>query len=207
MLSIINASGWPMWPLILASMASMALIVERFISLAPSRVAPKKLLDEALLASKSGVPGADVVKHLENSSVFGSVLASGLRALHTNPTLSEADLRSAFEGAGRRAAHQLERFLPALATLASVAPLMGLFGTVVGMIEIFGAQTATGSANPATMAHGIAVALYTTAFGLVIAIPTLLFWRYFRSRVDGYLLQMETGTEDFARHLARFCKS
>ena len=204
--SIIQTAGWPIWPLILASMVSMALVVERFISLKTSRVAPKNLLQEALTASATGTPAPEVVNHLEQSSVFGAVLASGLRALNSTPDLSETDLRSAVEGAGRQAAHTLERYLIALATIASAAPLMGLLGTVVGMIEIFGSQNAAGGSNPMALAHGISVALYNTAFGLVIAIPTLIFWRYFRARVDAYLLHMEIGTEQFVRHLSRFCK-
>lgn len=207
MLSIIRDGGWPMWPLILTSIASVALIIERFISLKASRVLPPKVLEEAMLASKNAVPSPQVVQQLEQSSVFGAVLAAGLRAVNSNPALTEDDLRSALESAGRSAAHELERYLNTLATIASIAPLMGLFGTVVGMIGIFASQNAGGSgANPMMLAQGISVALYTTAVGLMIAIPTLLFWRFFRSRVDAYLLKMEVGTERFMRHLTRFCK-
>jgi biopolymer transport protein ExbB len=109
-------------------------------------------------------------------------------------------LRSTLEGAGRQAAHKLERYLAALATIASAAPLLGLLGTVIGMIEIFGTQTSSGG-NPAQLAQGISIALYNTAFGLMVAIPALIFWRYFRARVDGYLLTMELATERFMRHL------
>lgn len=200
-LTIIRDAGWPVWPLILASMAALALIIERFISLQAARVMPRKLLDEAMQASQSGVPSAEVVNQLEQSSVFGSVLAAGLRALKSNPSISADDLRAALEGAGRAAAHQLDRYLSALATIASVAPLMGLLGTIVGMIEMFSAQSAGTPSSPANIAHGISVALYTTAIGLMIAIPTLLFWRYFRGRVDAYLLKMEVDTERFLRHL------
>ena len=134
-------------------------------------------------------------------------MASGLRALNTNPRLSEDDLRSTLEGAGRQAAHKLERYLAALATIASAAPLLGLLGTVIGMIEIFGSQAGAGGlgtaavGNPAQMAQGISIALYNTAFGLVVAIPSLIFWRYFRARVDGFLLTMELAAERFVRHL------
>jgi len=112
-------------------------------------------------------------------------------------------LRAMMESSGRLVAHRLERYLSALATIASAAPLMGLFGTVVGMIEIFGSQapgSATGG-NPAQLAHGISVALYNTAFGLIVAIPALIFWRYFRGRVDEYLLTLELAAEHLARHL------
>ena len=135
---------------------------------------------------------------------WGEVLASGLRALNSNPRCSEQDLRAVMEGSGRLVAHRLERYLSALATIASAAPLMGLFGTVVGMIEIFGAQTPTGGAtggNPAQLAHGISIALYNTAFGLIVAIPSLIFWRYFRARVDGFLLTLELASERLIRQL------
>ena len=204
--SIIQAAGWPIWPLIIASIISMALVVERFISLKAARVAPKSLLDEALAASATRVPAPDVVSQLEQSSVFGGVLAAGLRALNSNPTLPQAELHNPLEGAGKQAAHTLERYLLALATIASAAPLMGLLGTVIGMIEIFGSQNAAGGSNPMALANGISIALYNTAFGLIVALPSLIFWRYFRARVDSYLLQMEIDTDRFERHLSRFCK-
>ncbi len=112
------------------------------------------------------------------------------------------------EGTGRAVAQRLEKYLNALATIASAAPLLGLLGTVIGMIEIFGSQgsSATGQGNPAQLAHGISIALYNTAFGLIVAIPTLIFWRYFRSRVDAYLLTLELASEQFVRHLLRLRK-
>lgn len=210
MLSIIQAAGWPIWPLIACSIIAMALIIERFISLKTSRVAPPKLLDEALTVSRNAVPGPDVVTQLEQNSALGEVLASGFRTLNTNPRCSESDLRASIEGSGRAVAHRLERYLSALATIASAAPLLGLLGTVIGMIEIFGSQapgagggagSAVGTGNPAQLAHGISIALYNTAFGLIVAIPALIFWRYFRARVDGYLLGMELASERFVRHL------
>ena len=206
LLSIIQAAGWPIWPLIACSVLALALILERFVSLKTARVAPPRLLDEALAVSRSGVPSAEVVRQLEQNSALGEVLASGFRALIANPRCTEADLRASMEGAGRTAAHRLERYLSALATIASAAPLLGLLGTVIGMIEIFGAQAPTGGAtmggaNPVQLAHGISVALYNTAFGLIVAIPSLIFWRYFRAQVDSYLLTMELASDRFARHL------
>ena len=203
MLSIIQAAGWPIWPLIACSILALALIIERFVSLKTAKVAPHKLLDEAIGVSRQGVPAPEVVNQLEANSVLGEVLASGMRALNSNPRCSEEELRSVMEGAGRKVAHKLELYLPAIATIASAAPLMGLFGTVVGMIEIFGSQGTgvSGGSNPAQLAHGISVALYNTAFGLIIAIPALIFWRYFRARVDGYLLTLELSAERMARHL------
>ena len=204
MFSIIQAAGWPIWPLVACSILALALVIERFISLKAARIAPPKLLEEVLILSRTSVPTADVVRQLENNSALGEVLASGFRTLHFSPRCSEADLRSAMEGSGRMVAHRLERYLSALATIASAAPLMGLFGTVVGMIEIFGSQSPTGGAtggNPAQLAHGISVALYNTAFGLIIAIPSLIFWRYFRARVDEYLMTLELASERLVRHL------
>lgn len=208
MLTIIQAAGWPIWPLIACSVLALALIIERFIALKTARVAPQKLLDEAISVSSVSLPGPDVVAQLQQNSAQGEVLAAGLRALNSNPRCTEADLRSAMEAAGRTVAHKLEKSLSALATIASAAPLLGLLGTVIGMIEIFGTQTpgAAGGGNPAQLAHGISVALYNTAFGLIVAIPALIFWRYFRARVDTYLLTLELSAEQFVRHLLRMQK-
>lgn len=214
MLSIIQAAGWPIWPLIACSILALALIFERFVALKTARVAPPKLLDEAITVSSKAVPTPDVVNQLAQNSALGEVLASGLRTLNSNPQSTEAELRAAMEGAGRAAAHRLEKYLSALATIASAAPLLGLLGTVIGMIEIFGSQAgsggvgqAMGGGNPAQLAHGISIALYNTAFGLIVAIPTLIFWRYFRSRVDAYLLTLELSAEQFVRHISRLRKS
>ncbi|APW42522.1 MotA/TolQ/ExbB proton channel family protein [Rhodoferax saidenbachensis] len=203
MFSIIQAAGWPIWPLIACSILALAIIIERFVSLKTSKVAPPKLLEEVLSVTRTSVPAPDVVAQLERNSALGEVLASGLRALNSDPRCTESDLRAAMEGSGRAVAHRLEHYLSALATIASAAPLMGLFGTVVGMIEIFGSQAPGGATggNPAQLAHGISIALYNTAFGLIIAIPSLIFWRYFRGVVDAYLLTLELSAERLARHL------
>jgi len=201
--SIIQAAGWPIWPLIVCSILALALVIERFISLKVAKVAPPNLLDEVMAVTRTGVPGPEVINQLEKNSALGQVLASGLRMLTTNPRCSDEELRAGMEGTGRLVAHRLERYLSALATIASAAPLMGLFGTVVGMIEIFGSQAPSGATggNPAQLAHGISVALYNTAFGLIVAIPSLIFWRYFRARVDEFLLTLELAAEHLARHL------
>ncbi|MEY2801446.1 MAG: putative biopolymer transport protein [Pseudomonadota bacterium] len=203
MFSIIQAAGWPIWPLIACSIVALALIIERFLSLKAQRVVPPLLLDEALAVSRHSLPPPDVVNQLEQNCALGEVLASGMRALASDPRSSEAQLRAVMEASGRAVAHRLERYLSALGTIASAAPLLGLLGTVIGMIEIFGSQAPGGATggNPAQLAHGISIALYNTAFGLIVAIPALLFWRYFRSRVDGYLLAMELASERFLRHL------
>ncbi len=204
MLSIIQAAGWPIWPLIACSILGLALVIERFVALKTAKIAPPKLLDEAMTVSRQGLPTPDVVNQLEANSALGEVLASGMRALASNPRCSEEELRTTMEGAGRRVTAKLERYLPAIATIASAAPLLGLLGTVIGMIEIFGAQgggVGGSGANPAQLAQGISIALYNTAFGLIVAIPALIFWRYFRARVDGYLLSLELAADRMARHL------
>lgn len=204
MLSIIQAAGWPIWPLIACSIFALALIFERFVSLKTARVAPPQLLDEAIAVSKDRLPSNDVIQQLAQNSALGEVLASGMQQLNAHPQSSEADLRARMESTGRAVAHRLEKYLGALATIASAAPLLGLLGTVIGMIEIFGSQSgagAMGTGNPGQLAHGISIALYNTAFGLIVAIPALIFWKYFRARVDAYLLQLELVGEQFVRHL------
>lgn len=196
MFAIIQAAGWPIWPLILTSVLALALIIERVIVLQRKKILPNKLLAEVVSLYRNRQVTPEVIGKLEQSSPLGRVLAAGLR----NEKASREVMKDAIEEAGRAASHDMERSINALGTIASIAPLMGLFGTVVGMIEIFGAQAPTGT-NPAQLAHGISIALYNTAFGLIIAIPALIFWRYFRARVDEYLLAMEVSTERFARHL------
>ena len=206
LLSIIQAAGWPIWPLIACSIFALALIFERFTSLKTSRVVPPQLLDEAVAVSKDRLPNNDVIQQLAQNSALGEVLASGMQQLNAYPKSTEEDLRARMEASGRTVAHRLEKYLGALATIASAAPLLGLLGTVIGMIEIFGSQAGGGAVsagNPAQLAHGISIALYNTAFGLVVAIPTLIFWKYFRARVDAYLLQLELASEQFVRHLNR----
>ncbi|MBT9458679.1 MAG: MotA/TolQ/ExbB proton channel family protein [Burkholderiaceae bacterium] len=203
MFSIIQAAGWPIWPLLLCSVVALTLIIERFSSLRTVRIAPATLLDEVMSVTRANLPAADVVNKLAQNSVLGLLMATGLRAVIADARISEDGLRQVFESAGRAAVHQMERYLNALGTIASAAPLLGLLGTVVGMIEIFGSQSPTGG-NPALLAHGISIALYNTAFGLIIAIPSLMFYRYFRGLVDGFTLDMEQATERLVPHLMRF---
>ena len=204
MLSIIQAAGWPIWPLLLCSVVALALIIERLYHLRDALVAPPTLFDEVLSVSRNSLPGADVVNKLADNSVLGKVLATGLRAVIAEPRISEEALRQALENAGRTALHGVERYLNALGTIASAAPLLGLFGTVVGMIEIFGSQSPNSGSNPQLLAHGISVALYNTAFGLIIAIPSLMFYRYFRGRIEAFQLTMEIAAARLVPHLMRF---
>ncbi|PXX77439.1 MotA/TolQ/ExbB proton channel family protein [Rivihabitans pingtungensis] len=185
MLSIIEAAGWPIWTIILASVVSLAIIFERFYSLRQSLVAPAGLLEDVLNRSQAGDTRA-LYEQLVNGAPLARILAAGLK----NQRASREVMKEAIEEAGRVVAHELERFLTTLGTIAAMAPLLGLLGTVVGMIELFGASSPTGT-NPQQLAHGISVALYNTAFGLVVAIPSMIFYRHFRAKVDALLVSME----------------
>lgn len=186
MLAIIEAAGWPIYFLLIASVIALALIIERVLYLRRARILPPKLLDEVVHVYRSGKVGPEVVTNLEQNSPLGRVLAAGLR----NVNAPRDVMKESIEEAGRGTAHELERFLTTLGTIATLAPLMGLFGTIVGMIEIFGSQSAVGT-NPAQLAQGISIALYNTGFGLAIAMPALIFYRHFRALVDGFIVDME----------------
>ncbi|MGB7542646.1 MAG: MotA/TolQ/ExbB proton channel family protein [Burkholderiales bacterium] len=187
MFVIIQAAGWPIYFLLLASIIAVALILERFIILRKEKIVPSGLLEKVISSykKKQGVT-EDMLVQLAQDSPLGQVLAAGLRNIKS----SRYVMKDAIEEAGRTVAHELERFLTTLGTIASISPLMGLFGTVVGMIEIFGSQGPTGS-NPQELAHGISMALYNTGFGLVIAIPATIFFRYFRGKVETLVVEME----------------
>ena len=200
MLAIFQAAGWPIWLLLIASIVALALIIERLLYLRRAKILPRKLFDEVVQVYRNGKITPDTVAKLEDNSPLGVVLAAALR----NVDAPREVMKESIEEAGSGVAHVLERYLTTLGTIATLAPLMGLFGTVVGMIEIFGSQAPAGGGsggNPAQLAHGISIALYNTAFGLMIAIPALIFWRYFRARVDAYLLTLEVASERLARHL------
>lgn len=186
MLSIVQAAGWPIWFLIIASFVTVALIVERALSLRRQRIVPAGALEEILNLHRNRQLSGEMILRIERSSPLGRVLADGLR--HENEPREL--MKEALEESGRAVAHDLERFLPALGTLATVSPLLGLFGTVIGMIEIFGSQSASGT-NPALLAHGISVSLYNTALGIGVAIPALIAYRIYRGRVDDFLVEME----------------
>lgn len=186
MFYIIQAAGWPIWLLLIASVIALALIIERLWYLRRKRILPDGLLDQVIRDYRDGRVDNMAISRIEKNSPLGIVLATGLQ----HADVSRDDMREAMEDAGRTAALQMERFLTTIGTIATLAPLMGLFGTVVGMIEIFGSQSAVGS-NPAELAHGISVALYNTGFGLLIAMPTLVFYRHFRALVDSFLIEME----------------
>ena len=186
MFAIIQAAGWPIWPLLFASVVAVALIIERALSLRSSKIIPPTLLEQVLAVYQRQGVNDDILDKLAKDSPLGEVLAAGLR----NHRSSRYVMREAVEEAGRTVAHELERFLTTLGTIATASPLLGLFGTVIGMIEIYGSQSPTGT-NPQQLAHGISIALYNTAFGLVVAVPAMIFYRHFRGKVDGMLVDME----------------
>jgi len=184
--AIIEAAGWPIYPLLLASVIALAIIGERLWSLREGVVMPQTLLAQVITEFRQNGLTAQLISRLSNGSPLGLVFAAGLKNLKSPPAI----MKEAIEEAGRSGAIELERFLTTLGTIAAIAPLLGLFGTVIGMIEIFGSQTPQGG-NPLVLAHGISIALYNTAFGLVIAVPAMIFYRHFRAKVDHMLVDME----------------
>jgi biopolymer transport protein ExbB len=184
--SIIQAAGWPIWPLILCSVIALAIIGERMWSLRSGLVMPHSLLDQVVQEYRQNGVTPEMVHRLSAHSPLGQIFSAGLRNVNSTPAI----MKEAIEEAGRAVAIELERFLTSLGTIAAIAPLLGLFGTVIGMIEIFGSQTPQGG-NPLVLAHGISIALYNTAFGLVVAVPSMIFYRYFRAKVDALLVDME----------------
>ena len=161
------------------------------------RIFPDRLLTETISLYQRRGMSAEIIKRLETLSPLGMVLAAGLRYEGSSRKVIE----TAMSEAGRRATHKMEFGLNEMGTIASIAPLMGLFGTVIGMIEIFGSQGPLGS-NPQALAHGISIALYNTAFGLIIAIPAMIFYRYFRRRVETYVVQLEAAATELLNILA-----
>lgn len=186
MWEIILAAGWPIWPLIIASVIALAIIVERFFALRASVVTPEQLLPEVQNWLKQGGVTKETLGRLEAHSLLGKVFASAL----ANANNSREVTKEAIEETGRAVAHKLEQYLPTLGTISTVAPLLGLLGTVIGMVELFGSFTNSGH-DVAQFARGISVALYNTAAGIVVAVPSMIAYRYFRSKVDGFLVDME----------------
>ena len=186
MIAIVEAAGWPIWFLILTSVIAVGLIIDRLRYLRGNRIAPPALLDEIVNELKQRGVSDGMLSKLASGSPLGRIFAAGLKNIKNPPEV----MKESIEEAGRIVAHDLERFLTTLGTIASISPLLGLFGTVVGMIEIFGSQNAAGN-SPAILAHGISVALYNTALGLIVAIPSMIFYRHFRAQVDSLTIEME----------------
>jgi len=185
-IAIVEAAGWPIWFLILTSVIAVGLIIDRLMYLRSNRIAPPALLNEVVNELKQRGVSDGMLSKLANNSPLGHIFAAGLKNIKSPPEV----MKESIEEAGRIVSHDLERFLTTLGTIASISPLLGLFGTVVGMIEIFGSQNTTGN-SPAILAHGISVALYNTALGLIVAIPSMIFYRHFRAQVDSLIIEME----------------
>lgn len=186
MFAIIQASGWPIWPLLLASIIAVALIIERSMALRKSRIVPETLLEQVVGDVRGRGVTPAMITSVAGHSPLGRVLAAGLRNMNSSREI----MKESIEETGRAVAHELERYLTTLGTIAAISPLMGLFGTIIGMIEIFSSQGVNG-ANPAQLAQGISIALNTTGLGLIIAIPATIFWRHFRALVDSFVIDME----------------
>ncbi len=186
MFAIIEAAGWPIWFLLIASIIALGLIGERLYTLRYRTVIPANLLNNVIQDITTHGVNDEMLARLAAGSPLGRIFAAGLKNVKNSPEV----MKESIEETGRVVAHDLSRFLTALGTIASISPLLGLFGTMVGMIEIFGAQSATESA-PAALAHGISIALYNTAFGLIVAIPSMIFYRHFRAQVNNLTIEME----------------
>lgn len=186
MWQIILAAGWPIWPLIIASVVAVAIIGERLFALREGIIAPKSLLPEVQKWLAAGGINRDMIERLEQNSQLGRVFATALATAKQSRDITKESI----EETARAVAHDLEKYLATLGTIATVAPLLGLLGTVIGMVELFGAFTTTGH-DVAQFARGISVALYNTAAGIVVAVPAMIAYRYFRTKVDAILIDME----------------
>jgi biopolymer transport protein ExbB len=186
-IEIIQAAGWPIWPIILCSIIAIAIIGERFYSLRHELVAPRSLLPRVIQEYRKSSVNADMLASIAQSSLLGKVLAAGLKNVNSPREV----MKESIEEAGRAASQELDRYLTTLGTISTMSPLLGLLGTIIGMIEIFGASAPTGITDPAQLAHGISIALYNAAFGIIVAVPSLVFYRHFRARADSLVVEME----------------
>jgi len=184
---IIKAGGWLMLPIIACSVVALAIVLERLWSLKRSRVIPRQLVAQIWQWAQQGQLTDERIRELRDGSPLGRVLSSGL----VNRNHSREVMKEAIEETGRHVAHELERFLNTLGTIAAITPLLGLLGTVIGMITVFSVITDVGVGNPGQLAGGISEALITTATGISVAVPSLIFHRYFRGRVDELVVIME----------------
>ncbi|MEC7876020.1 MAG: MotA/TolQ/ExbB proton channel family protein [Pseudomonadota bacterium] len=187
MFELIRAGGFLMWPILACSVVSMAIIAERFWSLRESKIAPASLVANVWQWHKSDELDAKRIQALRINSPLGMILAAGL----LNRKHSREIMKESIEEVGRLVAHSLERFLNTLGTISSITPLLGLLGTVIGMIKVFTVITSQGVGDPSVLSEGISEALLTTAAGLSVAIPSLMFYRYFRGKVDDLVVTME----------------
>jgi biopolymer transport protein ExbB len=186
-LELIEAGGWLMIPILACSVIALAIIAERLRALRRPRVAPEDLVIEVWQATKAGELSEHNIEQIRSGSALGRILAAGLSNRH----LDRVRAKEAIEEVGRSVVHELERYLTTLGTIASITPLLGLLGTVIGMIKVFAVITTQGVGDPSVLAGGISEALITTATGITVAIPSLFFYRLLRGRVDTLVITME----------------
>jgi biopolymer transport protein ExbB len=203
MYTILIAAGWPVWPLLITSILALAILLERIWFLQAKRITPPQLLEGAMQLASSGAlkqskTAQDATKALADAAPLGQILAAAL--LEKSQGGSEDKIIAAMQDAAESVTILLERYLGALATIATIAPLLGLFGTVVGMIEIFGSQQGVG-ANPQQLANGISIALYNTAFGLLIAIPAYAGWRGLKAMAEKRQRECDAAAKKLLAHL------
>jgi biopolymer transport protein ExbB len=187
MFDFFEKGGLMLLPIILCSIVALGIIVERFWSLKRNKILPPDLVPQVWKLSREEKLDAMAIRRLKVDSPLGAILAAGL----SNSRFGREIMKESIEEVGRQVAHDLERYLTALGTISAITPLLGLLGTVVGMIKVFSAIMSQGVGDPGVLAGGISEALITTAAGLAVAIPSLMFHRYFEGRVDELVLKME----------------
>ena len=202
MYDILIAAGWPVWPLLITSIAGLAILIERAWFLQAKRIAPPHLLEGAIQLANSkavnAVNAAQTTQALADAAPLGQILAAAI--VEKAQGSGEEKIMASMQEAAISVNLLLERYMGALATIATIAPLLGLLGTVVGMIEIFGSQQG-GSTNPQQLAHGISIALYNTAFGLLIAIPAYTGWRALKAMAEKRQYECDVAAKKLLRHL------
>lgn len=187
MFELIKAGGWLMFPILACSVIAFAIVIERFWSLQRKRITPENLVAQIWQWARSGVLDAKRIHSLRTHSPLGRILAAGLVNLDSD----RAVMKEAVEEVGRHVVHELERYLNTLGTIAAITPLLGLLGTVIGMIKVFAAITTHGVGDASVLAGGISEALLTTAAGLSVAIPSLMFFRMFQGKINSLVVTME----------------
>jgi len=187
MVDIVKAGGWLMAPIILCAIVAMGIVLERYWTLQLKRVIPEDLTAKVWAWVQRDALDHNRIQTLHQGSPLGQILAAGL----INRDRERAVMKDSIEDTGRHVVHELERYLDALGTIAAITPLLGLLGTVIGMVKVFTAITTHGVGDPTVLAGGIAEALITTGAGLSVAIPALIGYRYYRNRVDGLVVDME----------------
>ena len=204
MYDILIAAGWPVWPLLITSILGLAILIERTWFLQAQRIAPAHLVDGAIQLASSGALAPSnanqTTQALANAAPLGQILAAAL--IEKANGSSQEKMIEAMQEAAEEVSLLLDRYMGALATIATIAPLLGLFGTVVGMIEIFGSQQGA-STNPQQLAHGISIALYNTAFGLLIAIPAYTGWRVLKALAEKRQRECEVAAKKLLSHLTK----